>query len=445
MALAMFLLVITHCLLRSSALVTNAFVDDFPGDLSMSNARRARNEAGCFANKLGSHVKDGISPVEDLQKILKGGQTLIDHSTGAPCKANNDNITWCKQPRTDPLLGKHDEEWYAELLDYLKKELAQTDQSLPIVSAVWDMPIQADAQSAQIMNVICGFERLGMSNRFVLFGADQNAYDAIVRNFPNTIAVYHPHVRKFAQAMAERTNVVYLNRVFKLVIAQMMLDIGRDVLITDTDIAWIRDSSELLHKSGLDFAAMPDACEHDINSGFVYYRNVPKTKDLLHMSLSTWRESWFCGDNDQYVLNCGWKRAAIKGLNYRVLPSNSWSVKCTGFVPCECTESSHKLSDTSYGRQMFGIGDGYPYVYHTFGMSTMYMDELDMLAALDLVHVDFRTGQCRKGPKMIFADTLAKQCSTGEGGIIHALCGDSCKKEPARAKAIVEALGTRLR
>jgi hypothetical protein len=304
---------------------------------------------------------------------------------------------------------------------------------LPIVAAVWDQPIQANAKSAQIMNVVCGFERLGMSKRFVLFAADQNAYDSLVRTFPNAIIVYHPHVRKFAQAMADRTNVVFFSRVLKLSVAQILLDTGRDVLITDTDIAWVRDSSEVLQKSGLDFAAMPDACSHDINSGFVYYRNVAQTRDLLHMSLSTWRESWFCGDNDQYVLNCGWKRAAIKGLNYRILPSNSWAVRCTGSISCRCTASLNVLKET-YGRQMFGIGDGYPYAYHTFGMTADYNNELDMLAALDMVDVDFKT---------ISADTLTRQCSTREDGIIHAMCDNSCKKEPDRAEAIVADLQSR--
>jgi len=442
MALALFLLVSTHCLLRSSALITNAFVDAFPGDQAMLiGQRRVHSAAGCF--KLGSHEKDGISPVEDLKRILTEGFKLLDNATGAPCKYDNKNITWCKQPRTDPLLGEQDREWYAELTGYLDNALARTDKSLPIVAAVWDSPIEADARSAQIMNVICGFGRLGMSKRFVLFAFDQHAYDDLVRNFPDTIVVFHPHMRKFAQAMSERTNVGYLNRVFKLAVAQMVLDAGRDVLITDTDVAWIRDSSEVLHNSGLEFAAMPDACAHDINSGFVYYRNTPQTRDLLYMSLSTWRESWFCGDNDQYVLNCGWKRAAIKGLNYRVLPRNSWVVRCSGTISCKCTDSLHEPGDT-YGRQMFGIGDGYPYAYHTYGMSANYVNELDMLAALGMVYVDLKTGQCKTGHNEIAADTLAKQCSTREDGIIHAACGDSCKKEPVRAEALVADLGSLL-
>jgi len=426
--------------LRGSALKADTLVDDPHRNRTLLTAVHANNAAGCFP--LGSHEKTGVSPVEELKRILLEGVPLLQG--GAPsCRDNNRNITWCKEPRTDALLGEQDKEWYGELLDHLQKELAQTDKSLPLVVAVWDKPMKADAKSAQIMNVICGFERLGMTKRFLLFATDENAYKSFVRDFPHVISIYHPHIKKFAQAMAGRTNVVYFNRVMKLAVAQMVLDTGRDVLVTDTDIAWVRDSSELFHNSGLDFIAMPDACGHDINSGFVYYRNVPKTRDLLHMSLSTWRESWLCGDNDQYVLNCGWKRAAIKGLQYVVLPKNSWPLRCTGNIACKCTATERVLGDT-YGRRMFGIGDGYLYAYHTFGMSADYKNELDMLAALDMVDVDFKTGQCKKGPKMITADTLTRQCSTREGGIIHAMCDDSCKKEPGRAAEIVADIESRL-
>jgi len=239
----------------------------------------------------------------------------------------------------------------------------------------------------------------------------------------------------------------------KMAVAQMVIDTGRDVLVTDTDISWIRDSSEVLHRSGLDFAAMPDACSHDINTGFIYYRNVPKTRDLLHMSLSTWRDTGLasCADNDQYLLNCGWKRAAIKGLNYKVLPSNSWSLACAHLSNCQCTDSLRGAANASaasmlgptYGRQMFGIGDGYPYIMHTYGMSTNYYSQLDMLAAYDMIDVDFKTGHCKTAPKMLAEGPLSKSCSTLEGGVNHAHCFGSCKTEPVRAEAIVADLGNR--
>jgi hypothetical protein len=423
------------------AMMTKAPVDDFPGDPSMRRLRRSQNPAGCFSPEgLGSHRATGVSPVEDFKRILQEGNKL--HHGESTCQKGNANYTWCKEPRNDPLLASQDQEWYAELVDDLKKKFAQTGKSLPVIAAVWDNAMKADARSAQIMNMVCAFERLGVSKRFVLFAASQQSYDTFVRDFPNVSSVFHPHMSKFYKALAERTNLGYVNRLMKLAVAQMVLDTGRDVIITDTDIAWIRDSSEVLHKSGLDFAAMPDACAHDINSGFVYYRNVPRTRDLLHMSLSTWRDHGLCADNDQYLLNCGWMRAAIKGLNYRVLPSNSWSLACSNYQDCRCTDSLKVLGDT-YGRQMFGIGDGYPYIMHTYGMSTNYMQELDMFAALDMIDVDFKTGQCKQGPKLLAMEKFARSCSTREDGINHAKCGGSCKSEPVRAKAIVADLGNR--
>jgi len=441
MALVFVFFVSTYCLLHSSALVTHKPVDDFTTDRHRRVSAQTRNSAGCFP--LGSHLKDGVCPVEDLKRILDEGFKLGLSGT-QECNEINKNTTFCPKPRTDPLLGEKDQEWYAELVDHVKKELAQSDKSLPIVAAAWDQPIGADARSAQMMNVMCGFERLGMSKRALLFATDERIYDNLTVEIPNAIIVYHPHIRKFLQAMADRTNVKYLNRLIKLVVAQIVLDAGRDVIITDTDIVWIRDSSEVFLKSGLDFAAMRDSCPHDINSGFVYYRNVPRTRDLLHMTLSTWRESNFCGDNDQYVLNCGWKRAAVKGLNYRILPVNGWSLRCQAGMQCGCTESLQVLGD-SYGQQMFGLGDGYPYIYHTLRMSTPYIDELDMIAALGMADVDFKTGQCKKGPRVITTDTLTKQCSTREDGITHAMCEGSCKKEPTHTDAIVADLRSRLR
>jgi hypothetical protein len=391
---------------------------------------------------LGVPDKDGVCPVKDLKILLKDGFKRF--WGGRPdCIDLNRNASWCAEPRTDPLLGEQDQEWYAELIDYLKKELAQTDKSLPIVAAAYDYALYADARSAQIMNFVCGFERLGMSKRFVLFANNPAAYSNLVHNFPNTIVLYHPHMTKFAQAMAARTNLKYFSRLTKLVVAQMVLDAGRDVLITDTDIAWVRDSSEVFYTSGLDFAAMPDCPA--INSGFVYYRNSPQARDLLHMTLSTWRESWLCADNDQYLLTCGWIRAAIKGLRYKVLPRNSWLIKCQYPMDCSCTESLKDLGkyEEGVGRQMSGIGDGSLFAFHTLGMTGPYTYELDMLAALNMVDVDFKTGQCKSGSKTIGADTWTKSCTTHKDGINHAFCDASCRKEPVGLESIYADLRSR--
>jgi hypothetical protein len=383
---------------------------------------------------MGSFLVDGKSPVEDLSRILKEGG---NYPWGA-CSRWNDNITWCPEPRTDPLLERDDQEWYGELLQYLRKELADTDESLPMVAAVWDIALSADAKSAQVMNLACGFERLGMTKRFVLF-ASKGSLQSFRRMLPHITSVYHPLMDKLYDKIVNRTGLLFKSRVMKMAVAQMLLDVRRDVIITDTDISWLRDSSSVLRDSGLDFVAMPDWCQHDINTGFLYYRNVSQTRDLLHMSLSTWRDPNMCADNDQYLLNCGWKRAAIKGLNYKVLPSNGWSTKMVSNI---CTNSSKEVPHAgTYGQPKFGIGDGFPYVYHTYGMTTDYSKQLDMLAAFDLMDLDSKRATCKKGPRNLSMHSLISStlnsCSTHESGILHGLCQGACKTEPVRAQQIV--------
>jgi len=212
-----------------------------------------------------------------------------------------------------------------------------------------------------------------------------------------------------------------------------LLDQNRDVLVSDSDIAWLQDSSIVLHKSDLEFAAMSDSCQHDLNSGFVYYRNTPKTRDLLHMTLSTWRKSGICADNDQYLLNCGWMRAAVKGLKYGILPENGWSVKLVRKNRCLTEPPALKETAPAY------IGDGRPYAYHTYGMSTSYEKELDMLAAFGFYNVERSTGKCKKVATNV-DEALQKinlSCVAGRDGIQHAMCSDSCKTRTKRANDIL--------
>lgn len=283
-----------------------------------------QNPAGCFPASLGKiDWETGSYPVDGLREILDKGNKLKDHLPHGCDLKNNDN--WCPQPQTDALLNTSDMQWYSELKEYMNQALKNADTSLPTVAAVWDNPIGVNAKSAQAENFICAFERLDMLNRTVIFATSEKAYDSLRKLFPHVTILFHPHMILFQHRMSVRTNLGYENRMWKLIAAQLLLDQNRDVLVSDVDIFWLRDSSNVLHKLDLDFAAMHDNCEHDINSGFVYYRNTPKTRDLLHMTLSTWRANGICADNDQYLLNCGWMRAAVSGLKYGILPSNGWT------------------------------------------------------------------------------------------------------------------------
>jgi len=440
MVLSTLLLFSTHCLLSSNALILSTDGDGEPGELLSSDVeRRSTNPAGCAKKLLGSFNANGKSPVDELSVILEHGGVM----SGNACSKRNENITWCPEPRTDPLLEREDQEWYGELIQYLKKELADTDESLPIVAAVWNTPLSADAQSAQVMNLACGFERLGMTKRFILFVA-KGSLPSFRNMLPNITSVYHPLMDQFYDKIISRTGLTRKERIMKLAVAQMLLDVGRDVIITDTDVSWLRDSSSVLRDSGLNFAAMPDSCQHDINSGFLYYRNVEETWHLLHMALSTWRDPDLCADNDQYLLNCGWKRAAIKGLNYKVLPANGWSTKMANNI---CTRFPEVIIPR-LGIQNFGIGDGYPYAYHTYGMSRTYLEELDMLAAFGLMDLDSKTGMCKKAPRPLSLRTVVsifnQSCSMLEGGILHPVCHGDCKTEPIRSEEIVADLKSKM-
>lgn len=91
------------------------------------------------------------------------------------------------------------------------------------------------------------------------------------------------------------------------------------------------------------------------------------------------------------------------------------------------------------------IGDGRPYAYHTYGMSTDYTKELDMLAAFDMYNVDSH-GHCKKGA-VVVDEVLQKvnlSCVAEKGGIKHAYCSGSCETQPERANDILADMKKRI-
>jgi len=404
-----------------------------------SNSFDTQNPAGCFPASLGKiEWETGQFPIEGLREILNKGNRLKDGLPHGCALQNNDN--WCPQPRTDALLNPDDMLWYNKIQDYMKQALKNADTSLPTVASVWDRPIRVNAQSAQVENFICGFERLDMLNRTVIFATSEEVYDSLRKHFPHVTILFHRAMVLLKNRMSVRTNLDYSNRLWKLIAAQLLLDQNHDVLVSDTDIAWLQDSSNVLHKSDLEFAAMHDNCQHDLNSGFLYYRNTPKTRNLLHMTLSTWRANNICADNDQYLLNCGWMRAAVDGLKYGILPENGWTVKL--LQKNACYEAPPSLQKTAPA----WIGDGRPYAYHTYGMSTPYTGELDMLAAFGFYNVQSSTGKCKKGATNV-DEVLQKvnlSCVAGQGGIQHALCSGSCQTQAKRTDDILADMNKRI-
>ncbi|CAK0793375.1 unnamed protein product [Prorocentrum cordatum] len=88
MSFVLFLLVSVQSLSQSGALISNVKFEDFAGNRSMRLLGKTDNAAGCFADGVGSFAKNGVSPVEDLKRILEEGVKLISGNSGAACKDN---------------------------------------------------------------------------------------------------------------------------------------------------------------------------------------------------------------------------------------------------------------------------------------------------------------------------------------------------------------------
>merc|ERR1719240_1565313 len=170
-------------------------------------------------------------------------------------------------------------------------------------------------------------------------------------------------------------------------VTKVLLDLGYDVLVSDIDTYWFRDPSPMLQnmmtKDNLDFVAMRDWCYEDINTGFLYYRNTAQTKAMLVNSLSTVRMKGMerCYDNDQYLLNCAFLRAALNNsLQYRVLPKRDFQFGLSQLVNLKCKQDITKFDKTPKY-----MGDGLPWVWHYAGFSANFKSQFDTISALDLL------------------------------------------------------------
>merc|ERR1712232_713851 len=129
----------------------------------------------------------------------------------------------------------------------------------------------------------------------VLFTMSNKSAVFLRRLHPWLRVLYHDGLTQMIKSSGQRLNIPG-NRVAKLVLSKMLVNMQREVILSDLDIHWIQDPIEyfqmLRTPAGtlVEMAAMKDSCWLELNSGFIYYRPTDRTKHLLRMALSTKKE-----------------------------------------------------------------------------------------------------------------------------------------------------------
>eukprot|EP00747_Dinoflagellata_sp_TGD_P145524 gnl/TRDRNA2_/TRDRNA2_176592_c0_seq8.p1 gnl/TRDRNA2_/TRDRNA2_176592_c0~~gnl/TRDRNA2_/TRDRNA2_176592_c0_seq8.p1 ORF type:complete len:575 (-),score=21.79 gnl/TRDRNA2_/TRDRNA2_176592_c0_seq8:144-1826(-) len=416
----------------------------------VEEAARIQNPGLCLKFPSDAFEKHGGTfPVEDFKALLANGKApaiIKKNGVRDTNLASKLNISWCPEPLSDPAYSS--DKHVSAVQEYLRGALHGIDGTNPVIAAVGQQ--LADVQHLQFSNFICGMQRLGLSSRLVVLAmsAPSEVATRERHNHTGLRVLYHPKLIKLIEQVSAHTNVSPPNRIARLVLADMLLSIDREVLISDVDTYWFRDPSAYLQglttPSGMpiDFAAMMDQCWLTVNSGFVYYRPTQSAKNLLRTTLSTqkWTDASrglsIDSDNDQYLLNCGFARAAVSGLSYRLLPKASFAF---GLAPRGSNKCHNKT--ISEGK----VRGPSPMVWHTSGYSTPagLKEALDTFAALGWIDLDARRGECLTGRRGSQADVdraafqISRLCDTSPGGVVSAYCSGDCAPEPKHAQSLL--------
>lgn len=422
-----------------------------------SQTTPSANPSGCSkprTKELQQHYKSmtqhgGVYPVDEFRHMLVNRRGVLaydkNHSWDTALSAEL-NLPFCPEPRKDGLPELQD----ASVEEYLRVSLRGVDDKKPVIIASVDYQGGNDYHLLQISNLLCGFSRLGLSNQLAIFALTNRTAVTLRKMHPGVRVLWHPSLDKLLTSVGEHTNI-RANRLVKLVFAELILRMNREVLVSDLDTYWFEDPiahlQALRTPSGepVDVAAMADSCWLELNSGFVYYRPTARTHALLRNALGSQR---FVGDhprspgtivrlvsdNDQYLLNCGLARAAIDGLKYVILPKTTFHY---GYWIETCRNGAAAMESSSFLPA--------PFVWHTGGFQGSYEDNIDRFAVLGLIDVDAKSGQCFPSPRGSKHDTaratdaLARLCDTSPGGHMSSACKWQCPsgRMPIHAQAVL--------
>jgi hypothetical protein len=367
----------------------------------------SENPAGCLlpkdkatarnADKYLVEKYQGVYPVDEFREMLATRKArLWFNGTKDLALSERMAVPFCAEPETSMLEERND-----EASSSIKEALNGLDPDKPIILVFAEFRIKHDYRMLQIMSLICGFQRLGIEKQVLLFTMTNESAVFLRSAHPWLRVLHHEGLTSIIKTAGHRANVPG-NRVAKLVVSKLLVDMNREVILTDLDVHWLQDPTEHLRSlrtpSGelVDLAAMKDNCWLELNSGFLYYRPTDRTRALLHMALTTkkfigahpdhpnhkFAKVSIMSDNDQYMLNCALARAAVDGLQYVILPHKMFNF---GGINEKCRAKA--VQETA------------PMIWHTSGFSGSYELEFDRFAAMGMVDFDAASSTCIAGKR----------------------------------------------
>ena len=123
-----------------------------------------------------------------------------------------------------------------DVLDFLRHELKNYDVEKPVIFVVMQLEGRRPMTEMQATKFLCGFHRLNIANQLMIFALSENSatQELLHRRHPELRVLWHAGLVEIVAQAGRRTNIPP-NRVCKLVIANLLVHLDRQVIVADVD------------------------------------------------------------------------------------------------------------------------------------------------------------------------------------------------------------------
>jgi hypothetical protein len=262
--------------LKSESVVRRVSQNTTTNDSELINSE-SENPAGCIDSrdegKLESFKKDGVYPIEDFREMLTSRtaplfyQHKVNHELGKLL-----SIPWCPKPSAE-----NDQRSFLEMQQdrsptwlemkhinaskYVKEALHDTDPKKPLILAVVQAYPDHSYHFLQISNFLCGLQRLGLERQLVAFTMSKDLADWLRKRYAWLRVLYHSSFDGMFKAAIQRTKLGgtgEMNRIAKLVLSDLLVNMNREVLLSDLDVMWIQNPIDYITALRTPSGALPD-------------------------------------------------------------------------------------------------------------------------------------------------------------------------------------------